>query len=97
VAIHDSRELGVNDQSALVAWMARQGVERDKFTEVYGSFGVDNAVSRANQRAMAYRIDGVPTFVVDGKYLTSVSMTGDGQNLIATLNYLIARARHGKR
>ena len=96
-AIHDSRELHVNDQSALVGWLARHGVDRDKFSEVYGSFGVDNAVSRANQKAMAYRIDGVPTFVVDGKYLTSVSMTGDGENLIATLNYLIARERRDKR
>lgn len=95
-AIHEKQELNVTDQSALIDWMAKQGVDRKKFADVYNSFGVDNAIGQANQRSLAYHIDGVPTFVVNGKYLTSMSMAGNGKNLVATINYLVARERKNK-
>ena len=43
--------------------------------------------------ARAAGIDGVPALLVDGKYLTSVSMTITEDRLFEVLDELIARAR----
>ena len=50
-------------------WVASQGVDRNTFLATYRSFAVVSKARAARQLAEAYRIDGVPTIVMQGKYV----------------------------
>ena len=52
-------------------------------------------VQRATQLAAAYKIDGVPTFGIGGKFITSPSMAGSNGNSLKILDTLIDRVRKG--
>jgi thiol:disulfide interchange protein DsbA len=54
---------------------------------------VQGKTRRAVQLTEAYGVTGVPTLVVDGKYMTSVGMTGSPEALMKTLDELIVKAR----
>lgn len=91
-AIHIDR-VNLNDEKIQLDWMAKKGVDRAKFAEAWKSFSVQSKTKRAVQLTQAYDVTGVPALVVDGKYFTSVSMTGSPEGLMQTLDSLIAKAR----
>lgn len=67
-AIHQQGRTLYDDQ-AVLQWAASQpGVDAKKFTDVYYSADVTNAMKKADALAMTYQIDGVPSIVVGGKY-----------------------------
>lgn len=72
-AIHVDRQRLDND-AAITNFMVKQGVDKDKFLEVYNSFGVQAKARRAAQLQTAYRVDGVPMVAVDGRFLTAPSI-----------------------
>jgi protein dithiol oxidoreductase (disulfide-forming) len=91
-AVQDDK-VPLNTEAGALEWVARQGVDAKKFTEAYKSFGVASKVQRADQLAKDYKIQGVPTLAIDGKYLTSASMAGGHPNALKMADQLIARAR----
>ena len=91
-AIHIDR-VNFNDEKTQLEWMARKGVDRARFTEAWKSFSVQSKTKRAIQQTQAFDINGVPALVVDGKYVTTVSMAGSPEGLMQTLDELIAKAR----
>jgi thiol:disulfide interchange protein DsbA len=52
------------------------GITEDTFKKAYHSFAVETALQRADQLVQRYRIDGVPTFVVNGKFVADVRSAG---------------------
>jgi thiol:disulfide interchange protein DsbA len=89
--------INLNNPEVLGGWIAKQSVDRKKFENVYGSFSTQAKALQGAQLARAYAITGVPAFVVDGKYTTSVSMAGSPQRLFEVLDQLIAKARAERR
>ena len=87
-AIHkDKKKLNTKEQ--LTDFVVANGVNREKFEKEYASFAVDNMVRKGKKKQTAYKIQGVPSVAVNGKYLTSGSMSGSYDNLINILNHLI--------
>jgi protein dithiol oxidoreductase (disulfide-forming) len=74
-------------------WAASQGLDRKKVEEVYSSFAIDGKMKRAMQLAQQYNIQGVPTVIVDGKFVTSSSDVGTHAQLPGAIDELIAKAR----
>jgi protein dithiol oxidoreductase (disulfide-forming) len=91
-AIHEDG-LDVTKDAILFDWAAKVGMDRKAFIAAYQSFGVQSKVMRANQLTRDSKITGVPTFVVDGTYATSESMTGTEEGLFKTLDDLIVKVR----
>jgi thiol:disulfide interchange protein DsbA len=91
-AIHVHR-VTFDDDKAIFDWVEKQGVPRKGFSDMYGSFAIQSKALRAKQLTRAYGISGVPTIIVDGKYLTAVSNTGSHAGLISALDQLIKLAR----
>ena len=60
-----------------------------KFTEAYRSFGVNTVAGQAEQKAEDFRIPGVPTLAIAGKYTVS----GDQAKMLTTSDQLIVMAR----
>ena len=61
------------------------------FEKEYNSFTTDGMVRKAKKKMKAYRIQGVPSMVINGKYLTSGSMAGSYDNMVKITNYLIEK------
>lgn len=90
---YNAANLDLNNPAVLGDWIAKQGVDRKKFEAIYNSFSTQSKAMQGAQLATEYAITGVPTLVVDGKFMTSVSMTGSEARLFEVLDQLIARAR----
>jgi thiol:disulfide interchange protein DsbA len=74
-AIHAERKM-LDTDAAITDFIVAQGVDKAKFLDVYNSFGVQTKAKRASQLQEAYKIDGVPTLAIDGRYMTSPSIVG---------------------
>jgi len=74
-------------------WAASKGLDRAKVADVYNSFGVDSKMKRARAAVQEYRIESVPTLLVDGKFMTSSNLQGGHAAVPAALDALIAKAR----
>ena len=83
------------DNSTVKHVLAKSGVDRKQFIDTYNSFGVRTKMQRASQLAAAYKIDGVPTLAVAGKFITSPSMTGSNGAALKMVDTLVDRVRKG--
>lgn len=72
-AIHVQRQ-SLDSDAAITDFIVKQGVDKQKFLDVYNSFGVQSKAKRATQLQQAYQVDGVPLLAVDGRFLTSPSI-----------------------
>ena len=73
--------------------MTKNGIFESDFKKSYHSFGVETALQRADELVQRYRIDGVPTFVVNGKYVADVR-SADGQERLLSLVSDLAVQEH---
>lgn len=94
-AIHSERKR-LLDPNEIADLMAKNGVDRKAFLDAYNSFSVSTNTQRANKIADAYKIDGVPTIVIQGKYVTSPSIAGSKGAAVQTMDYLVTQVRDKK-
>lgn len=83
-------------ETDIADWVASQGIDRNTFLATYRSFAVVSKARAAKQLAEAYRIDGVPTIVMQGKYVTSPSIAGTKAKAITVMDYLEEKIRKDK-
>lgn len=84
------RRLTTEDQIA--DFIATQGVDRKKFKDAYHSFSVDALSRQAQIMTGRYEIKGVPSIVVDGRYLVTIKTAGGKEELFKVVNYLVQQA-----
>jgi len=89
-AMHKDKKR-LDKKELLTDFVVENGVDRKKFEEEYNSFAVDNMVRKAKKKQTAYKIEGVPSIAVNGKYLTSGSMSGSYDNMVKILDYLVKK------
>lgn len=65
------------------------GVSKQAFIDLFDSFKIDQAMRRAQRLTQAYDIEGVPSLIVNGQYLTDLTMTGSHDPLWLTVNQLL--------
>jgi thiol:disulfide interchange protein DsbA len=73
------------------AFVKKFGISEDAFKKAYHSFGVETALQRADQLVQRYRIEGVPTFVVNGKFVADVRSAQGPERLISLVDDLAAQ------
>jgi thiol:disulfide interchange protein DsbA len=66
------------------------GITEDDFRKTYHSFAVDTAMQKADQSVERYRIVGVPTFVINGKYIADVGTANGPERLLSLVGDLAA-------
>jgi thiol:disulfide interchange protein DsbA len=89
-AIQDEH-VPLHKEEAVQAWIGKQGIDAQTFIATYKSFGVQSKVKRADQLARLYKIEGVPTLAVAGRFLT-----GGSQESLKVVDQLIDRVRTNK-
>jgi thiol:disulfide interchange protein DsbA len=67
------------------------GISEEAFKKAYHSFAVETSLQRADQLVQRYRIEGVPTFIVNGKYVIDVRSAGSPERLLSLVDDLAAQ------
>lgn len=86
------QRVNLNDEKVLFDWVAKQGVDRQKFADMYKSFAVDGKVRRAAEMTQEYGFGGVPVLIVGGKYMPAPNLGSFG-DMLNVVDGLIARNR----
>ncbi len=68
----------------------QNGVSADDFAKAYNSFSVSSNLQRAEEITQRYHVQGVPFFVVNGKYSTDIAKAGSETKLIELISDLAA-------
>ncbi|WP_028102880.1 thiol:disulfide interchange protein DsbA/DsbL [Pseudoduganella violaceinigra] len=84
-------------------WALRNGIDKDKFLAAYNSFGVGMRLKTLARLAETYGVNGTPTIIVNGKFVTEPGMVAQANHDLAreavipasfqVLDALVARAR----
>jgi len=86
-------DVALSDEKIMADWIARNGIDRQKFVATYSSAEVAAKVAQARELIKAYDVRGVPTFIIDGKFRTSARLAGGTQQVIPVLDHLVKLAR----
>lgn len=81
--------LSMSQEKVIAEWAGKQGLDPDKFMSIYRSDETRQKVERARRQTLDYEIQGTPTLVVDGRYLTD----GSTPRTIDILDRLVRIAR----
>jgi len=96
-AIHKQHAVRPNDDAGIIDWITKQsGLDRKKVEETYNSFSINTKLMRAMQVFRASGATGVPTLIIDGKYITSSTMAGGNEAALKVADQLIEKARGEK-
>jgi len=91
-AIHRDR-LKTDNPAALGEWLAKNGLDPQKFSVTMKSFGVQSKMKRASQLTGASRIDGTPALMVQGRYTISADQGRSREGMLANAERLIPVVR----
>src|SRR5262245_19301429 len=86
-------ELHMAKPDVMEQWAVKNGIDRRKWVDAYFSPEVDGSLARAKRATQAYTVEGTPTLVVDGRYLTSGKLAGSVKGMIPVLEDMIQLAR----
>jgi protein dithiol oxidoreductase (disulfide-forming) len=94
-AVHEER-LPLNTEATILAWVEKQGVDKAKFSDIFKSFAVTAKIKKAVQLQNEFRIEGVPSLGVAGRFYIDGSSAGSMERALKVAESLIAQARSGK-
>lgn len=96
----------LNKDDDIIDWVSKNGIDRAKFLDAWNSFGVVTKLHRLPQIVNDYKVDGVPTVVIDGKYMTSPAIVANSVKTsseavlfpatLQVMDVLVARAAKSK-
>ena len=91
-AIHVERQR-LDKAADIQAFMAKNGVDGAKFLDAFNSFGVQTKARQAKLLSEQYKIDGVPSIGVHGRWWTTASQAGSNDRMLVVADELIALSR----
>jgi thiol:disulfide interchange protein DsbA len=104
-AVHKQR-IRLNQDPAIIDWVSKNGIDRATFLNTWNSFGVMSKLRGLDRIINNYKVESVPTIIVDGKYMTSPSMAHDSlktnnpqemfQGVLQIADALVAKAASSK-
>ena len=91
-AIHRKKQRLFTEKE-LSTFFVENGVSPDEFEQIYNSKEVDTKIRQAYFAARDYKISGVPSMVINGKYTTTGTIAGTFDSLLNVVNILIEKER----
>lgn len=96
-AVNKTKTLNPMDEKAAIDWVtAQSGLDHLKVEQAFKSFSMNSSLNRA---ALIFRnsgATGVPSIVIDGKYITSSTMAGNNEQALKVADYIIDNIRKEK-
>ena len=79
-AVHQTHRLNPSDEPAIINFITQaSGLDKRKVNDTFYSFSMNNRLARARQVFLASGATGVPSFIINGQYLTSSTMAGGNE------------------
>ena len=94
-AIHVHKQ-ALNRDDLIFAFIERNGVDAAKFRGLYESFTVVTKARRATQLQNAYRIEGVPTLGVAGRFYVDAESAGSMDRALQVVDRLVSEIRKSR-
>ena len=94
-AIHGEKQ-NLAKADAIVDWVVKQGVDKAKFVEQFNSFSVATKATRGTQLQNAYRVEGVPSLGVAGRFYTDATLSKSMDRALQIVEFLAAQVRSGR-
>jgi thiol:disulfide interchange protein DsbA len=94
VAMHVQRQR-LDNEADIAAWAKANGADAPRILETMKSFSIATKLRQSKQLADAFRIDGVPTLGIGGRYMTSPSTAGTAERALVVADALIAQLHKG--
>jgi protein dithiol oxidoreductase (disulfide-forming) len=95
-AIHGDRK-PLNSRDSVIEWAKSRNLDIAKFTAVFDDgFTLSRKATAARTLQNSYEIDGVPTFAVDGQFITSPSIAGGESQFFSTMAFLLNTVRKNR-
>ncbi len=95
LAIHGEKQ-ALDNQERILEWVGKQGVDQAKFAELYNSFTVQTKARRAAQLQNDFKVQGVPSLGIAGRYYTDGSIALTMDRALQVTDYLVEQARRNK-
>jgi len=83
----------LNEEAGMATWVANNGLDKQKFIDTYRSPEIQAKIALARDMTQNYEIKGVPSIVIDGKFVTSARMAGGTDELMRVVEQLVGMAR----
>ncbi len=90
--IHRQRQW-INNKEQLAAFFASYGVDDAAFNKAYNSFSINTQLNSGKKKTKAYQVRGVPSMVVNGKYLVTADTAGSQRDMLKVVDYLIKKEK----
>ena len=98
----------LNRDEMVFDFIAKQGIDRQKFIDAYRGFGVAASVRKTSTMMDAYQVDSWPMIAIDGRFITSPTMADEGLKTASTeaqlhaevlqvMDVLVAKAKAEKK
>ncbi len=96
-AIHKEKVLDPTNEVAAIDWMTKKsGLDKSKVDAAFKSFSMNNKLNQAAQYFRATGATGVPSFIINGQFITSSTMAGGNEQALKTVDYIVGNIRADK-
>lgn len=96
-AVHKQKVLNPTDEKAAIDWITKaSGLDKVKVEQAFKSFTINTNLNRAAQVFRASGATGVPSLVIDGKFITSSTTSGGNAEALKVADYIIDNVRKEK-
>jgi protein dithiol oxidoreductase (disulfide-forming) len=96
-AVHKQKTLNPTDEKAVMEWVVKQSkMDKLKVEQAFKSFTINTNLNRAAQIFRASGATGVPSLIIDGKYITGSTMAGGNEQALLVADYIIENVRKDK-
>lgn len=75
--------IDLSDVDKLNAWIGKQGVDVEKFKQIYNSFGIDAKMESYKRMVRDHKVQFTPVLSINGKYITGPSMAVGPNNQVS--------------
>lgn len=87
------QKIRLDNDTDIGAWLNANGADSTKVMDAMKSFSVATKARQVRQLGADYKIEGVPTLGIQGRYTTSPSIAGTPERALAVADQLIAQLR----
>ena len=87
------KKQALRSEQDFAAIFVDQGVDGEKFSQLFNSFGMNSMIAQAKARVRGYRVQGTPEIIVDGTYRVSTRQAGNFKKMLEIVDFLIEKQR----
>jgi thiol:disulfide interchange protein DsbA len=96
-AVHKEKVLDPTNEAAITDWMTKKsGLDKAKVEAAFKSFSMNNKLNQAANFFRASGATGVPSFIINGQFITSSTMAGGNEQALKTVDFIVGNIRASK-